>query len=91
MGNEAHLEMDRLERARCSSQGRCLQAGGGSSSADAAVWTPVIVIRKEPRQRVEPLAVGVVRALVGPLGLQYLVERLRLVVTARPLTYKPPQ
>ena len=30
--------------------------------ADAAVWTPVIVIRKEPRHRVEPLAVGVVRS-----------------------------
>ena len=34
----------------------------GVSPADAAVWTPVIVIRKEPRQRVVPLAVGVVRS-----------------------------
>ena len=56
----------------------------GVAPADAAVWTPVIVIRKEPRQRVEPLAVGVVRSLVGPLGLHDLVERLRLPVGLRP-------
>ena len=49
-------------QARCSSHGRCLQAGGGSSPANAAVWAPVIVIREEPRQHVEPLAVGVVRS-----------------------------
>ena len=48
------------------------------------MWAPVIVIREEPRQRVEPLAVGVVRALVGPLGLHDLVERLRLPVGLRP-------
>ena len=48
------------------------------------MWTPVIVIREEPRQRIEPLAVGVVRALVDPLGLHDLVERLRLAVGLRP-------
>ena len=69
---------------RCSSQGRCLQAGGGSGPANAAVWTPVIVIREEPRQGVEPLAVGVVRSLVGPLSLHDLVERLRLAIGLRP-------
>ena len=73
-----------LTAARCSSQGRCLQPGGGSGPADATVWTPVIVIRKEARQRFEPLAVGRVRPLVGPLGLQDLVERLRLAIGLRP-------
>ena len=70
--------------ARCSSQGRCLQPGGGSSPADAAVWTPVIVIREKPRQRIEPFIIGVVRALVGPLSLHDLVERLRLAIGLRP-------
>ena len=41
----------------CNSQGRCLQTGGGNSPADAGVWTPVIVIREEPRQRIEPLII----------------------------------
>ena len=72
------------EAARCSSQGRCLQPGGGSSPADAAVWTPVIVIREKPRQRIEPFIIGVVRALVGPLSLHDLVERLRLAIGLRP-------
>ena len=44
----------------------------------------MIVIREEPRQRDEPLAVGVVRSLVGPLSLHDLVERLRLAVGLRP-------
>ena len=44
----------------------------------------MIVIRKEPRQRIEPLIIGVVRSLVGPLGLHDLVERLRLPVGLRP-------
>ena len=38
----------------------------------------MIVIRKEPRQRVEPLIIGVVRSLVCPLSLQDLVERLAI-------------
>ena len=36
-----------------------LAHGVGGTAADAAVWTPVIVIREEPRQHVEPLPVGV--------------------------------
>ena len=44
----------------------------------------MIVIRKEPRQRIEPFIIGVVRALVGPLSLHDLVERLRLAVGLRP-------
>ena len=35
---------------RCSSQGCCVQAQGGSSPTDAAVGTLVIVIREEPRR-----------------------------------------
>ena len=72
------------DAARCSSQGRCLQSRGWSCPVDAAVWAAVIVIRKEPRQRVEPLAVGGVRPLVGPLSLHNLVERLRLAIGLRP-------
>ena len=33
---------------------------------------------------VEPLAVGVIRSLVGPLGLLDFVERLRLAIGLRP-------
>ena len=61
----------------------------GVSAADAAVWTPVIVIREQPRQRIEPFIIGVVRSLVGPLGLHDLVERLRLAIRLRPGASQP--
>ena len=46
--------------------------------------TVLIVVHKEQGQRVESLAVGVIRSLVGPLGLEDLDERLRLAIGLRP-------
>ena len=71
-------------RPRCSSQGHCLQPGGGNGAADAAVGAVLIVIHKEHGQRVESLAVGVIWPLVGPLGLEDLDERLRLAAGQGP-------
>ena len=38
------------------------------------MWTPVIVIREEPRQRIEPFIIGVVRALVGHSACMILLN-----------------
>ena len=53
------------EPSRCSSQGHCIQPGGGSGAADTAVLTVLMVLHKEHGQRAESLA-G--RGVIGGLG-----------------------
>lgn len=71
--------------ARCSSHEGCLQAGGWRPVANGSVGPGVVVVIQEGLEGVDPLGIAQVRAAVGPLPLQRLVERLGFTVGLWPI------